>query len=119
MAEESDDPLDRLFHAVKILEGRIDPDRPADEDPADARPLAGVDELRLADRGEHALGRARIRHRLACASLQIVLKRHLRFLLALVEPSKETGELIVRVHDRPRRSGPSTPCIYLALTEIL
>jgi hypothetical protein len=50
VAEEADDPLDRLFHAVEILESRIDLHRPVHEDPAEPRVLAGIDHDRLADR---------------------------------------------------------------------
>ena len=40
VAEEADDPLDRLFHAVEFGERRIDPDRPVHEDAAEPRILA-------------------------------------------------------------------------------
>ncbi len=90
MAEIADDALDRLFHAVKIGEGRIDPDRPVHEDAAEARIVAGVDHFRLADRGEHALGRAGISQRLARTAFEIVLERHLGLFLAVVQLGKET-----------------------------
>ena len=72
MAEEADDPLDRLFHAVELGEGRIDPDRAVHEDAAEARVLRGVDELRLADRRQQPLGGAGIHHRIVAATLQIL-----------------------------------------------
>ena len=52
VAEEGDDALDRLFHAVEIGERRVDPDGPVHEDAAEPGVLGGVDELRLADRGQ-------------------------------------------------------------------
>ena len=79
VAEEADDPLDRLLHAVEAGEGRIGADRPVHEDPAEARILGRVDDLRLADRGQQALGRVGVAHRVAAASFEIFRKRHLRF----------------------------------------
>ena len=57
MLEERDDLLDRVFHPVELAERRIAPDDAVAEDPGEARIVAGVDELRLADSGEHPLGR--------------------------------------------------------------
>ena len=68
VAEEADDPLDRLFHAVEFGERRIDPDGAVHEDAAEARVLRGVDHLRLADRGQQALGRGRVHHRIVAAA---------------------------------------------------
>ena len=83
VAEEADDPLDRLFHAVEFGERRIDPDRPVHEDAAESRVLRGIDHLRLADRGEQALGRGRVHHRVVAAGFKILGKRHLRFAMRL------------------------------------
>ena len=67
VAEEADDPLDRLLHAVELGEGGIAPDRPVHEDPPEARIPRGVDHLGLADRGEDALRGSRIEHRVLAA----------------------------------------------------
>ena len=58
VAEISDDALDRLFHAVEIGEGWIDPDGAIHEDAAEPLVVARIDDLRLADRRKHALGGA-------------------------------------------------------------
>ena len=50
VAEEADDALDRLFHAVEAGEGRIDPHRAVQKDTAKARVLGRVNHLRLTDR---------------------------------------------------------------------
>ena len=70
--EEADDALDRVFHAVEVVERRIDLDRAVEEDPPEPRILRGVDELRLADRRDHPLGGAGIECRIRTAALKIL-----------------------------------------------
>ena len=77
MAEEPDDPLDRLLHAVEFGEGRIAADGPVGENPAKPRITRGVDDLGLADRSQQALGRAAVHPRIAAALLEIRLQRDL------------------------------------------
>ena len=50
VAEESDDALNRLFHAVEAGEGGIEPHRAIQKDTAKASVLGRVNHLRLADR---------------------------------------------------------------------
>jgi hypothetical protein len=51
MAEETDDALNGVFHAVEAGEGRIEPHRAIQKDTAKAWVLGRVDHLRLADCG--------------------------------------------------------------------
>ena len=76
VAEEADDPLDRLFHAVELGEGRIEPDRAVHEDAAEAGVLGRVDHLGLADRGQQSLGGVGVSHRVVSTRLQIFRHRH-------------------------------------------
>ena len=50
VTEETDDALDRFFHAVEAGEGRIDADRPVQKNTAKAWVLGRVDHLWLTDR---------------------------------------------------------------------
>ena len=50
MPEESDDALDRVFHAAEAGEGRIAADGPIQKNTAKAGVLGRVDHLRFADR---------------------------------------------------------------------
>ena len=74
--EEADDALDRLFHAEEAGEGRIDLDRAVEKDAPETAVLAGVDDRRFADRGDHALGRRRIHQRVVPAGLEIGREAH-------------------------------------------
>ncbi len=101
VAEEGDDALDRLLHAVELGEGRIDPDGPVHEDAAEPGVPRGVDEFRFADGGQDALRRARIHHRIVAAAFEIFAQRHLG-LAARVVGSREAGEQVVgRKHGCP------------------
>src|SRR5690606_26813886 len=53
VAEIAYDPLDRIFHAVKVGKGRVDLDGPVGEDPAQALIRAGIYEGRFSDRIHH------------------------------------------------------------------
>ena len=70
VAEEADDPLDRLLHAIELVEGRIDPDGPVHEDPAESGVFRRVHHLGFADGGQQPLGRGRIAHRIGAAGFQ-------------------------------------------------
>ena len=50
MPEETNDALNRFFHAVKAGEGRIDAHGPIQKDSAKATVLGRVDHLRFTDR---------------------------------------------------------------------
>src|SRR6185437_308169 len=115
MAEISHDPLDRLLHAVEIGEGRIDADRAIHENATHPRVAAGVDDLRLADCSKHPFGSAGVSHRLAGATLQVILKRHLSLFLAVVQLREETEQIILRNHPPPRPWRPRKFPIFAGL----
>ncbi len=72
MLEEGDDLLDRVFHAVELAERRIAPDDPVSEDPAEPLIVAGIDQFRYADAGDHAFGCGGVGPRVALAQLEIL-----------------------------------------------
>ena len=74
MLEIGDQMLDRLLHAVELGEGRIAPDHLVLEDAAQTRIVAGVDQLRLADRHQQPLGRAGVGRGVGLAQLQILVQ---------------------------------------------
>ena len=76
MLEERDDLLDRVFHAEELAEGRVAPDDAVAEDPGEARVVAGVDQLGLADAGQHPLRGARVGGRVPLAQGEVVLEAH-------------------------------------------
>ena len=94
VAEEADDHLDRLFHAVEFGEGRIDPDRAVHEDAAEPRILRGIDELRLADGRQDALRSACIHHGIGAAPFQVFRQGHLRLAAGFIG-LQETREQVV------------------------
>ena len=98
MAEERDDPLDRLLHAEEFVEGRIGPDRPVHEDAAEARILRGVDEFRLADRVEDPLGGAGVHQRFVAARLKEFGERHLRVAARFVPAGEALEKVVGRMH---------------------
>src|SRR5260221_11313081 len=102
MAEIAHNPLDRLLNAVEIGEGWIDADRAVHEDATHPRVAAGVDDLRLADRGKHPFGGAGVSHWLTSATPQIVFKRHLSLFVTIIELRKKTEQIILRNHPPPR-----------------
>jgi hypothetical protein len=73
MLEEGDDLLDRVFHAVELPEGRIDLDDLVEEQPRQPRIVMRVHQLRLTDRGEHALGGGGIGGAVLLTDLQVLL----------------------------------------------
>ena len=112
MAEERDDPLDRLLHAVELPEGRVGPDRPVHEDPAEARSLGGVHEFGLADRREDALCGRGVHQGLVATGLQVLGERHLRVAAGLV-PSGEALEKCAQ----PREVTSDTAIVIVGIWE--
>ena len=96
VAEEADDPLDRILHAVELGKGGIDPDGPVHEDPAKARILGGIHDLRVADGRQEPLRSARIQHRVVAAALEVFGKGQLSLAMRFVR-AQETCEQITRV----------------------
>ena len=86
--EERDDLLDRVLHAVELAEGRIAPDDAVAEDAREARVVARVDELGLADGGQHALGGGRVGRRIPLAQLEVFLEAHFLVLRGRIAGSK-------------------------------
>ena len=95
MAEEADDALDRLLHAVELGEGRIDPDRPVHEDAAEALVARGVDELRLADGRQQPLRGAGMHQGIVPATLQILAEGEFMLAASFVG-ARVFGEEIAR-----------------------
>ena len=75
--EEGDDLRDRVFHAVELGERGIALDDAVGEDARQARVVARIDHLGLADRGEHALGGGCVDTGIALAQIEVVLDGHL------------------------------------------
>jgi len=103
--EEGDDLLDRVFHAVELAEGRIDPDDLVEEQAGQPRVVVGIHQFRLTNGGEHALGRGRIGGRILLADIQILLDAVFLFLASF----EACGVVAENVHtslpseSRPRR----------------
>ncbi len=94
MPEVGNHLFDGLFHAIELLERRIDLDDLVGEDAREPRVVAGVDHLRFADRFEHAFGGGGKRDRLALADIEIVLQRQ----DFLTGPLVASGEVAHHVH---------------------
>ncbi len=84
MAEVGHHLLDRFFQAVEIAEGRVDLDDLVAEDAREALIVPGVQQFRLADGHEHALGRGGVGEWIVLASLEVLLNRELVFTRLLV-----------------------------------
>ncbi len=107
MAEEPDDPLDRVLHAEEIVgEGRVDLDGPVHENAAQARILGGVDHDRFADRLKQPLGGPGIKCRVVRTSAQIVFEAVLYLATVLVGLRVKSKDAIVESHFSPQ----STAC---------
>ena len=94
VTEIGDDLLDRLFHAVEVLEGRIGLDHLVGEDARQTRVLPGIDQFRLTDGGQHALGGTGIGHAVLLADRQEFLQRIFLFL-----PAVAFDVLVEQAHD--------------------
>ena len=94
MAEEADDALDRLFHAVEFGERRIDPDGPVHEDAAESR-HPWTYRPSPARRSPPAGARwRRVDQRILAAGFQIFRQRHLGFAVRL-EGARVGGKNII------------------------
>ncbi|MNS79126.1 hypothetical protein D3C72_1127690 [compost metagenome] len=67
--------LDGIFHAIELLERRIDLDDLVREDPRKTGVIAGIYQFRLANGLEHSFGGRCICRRIAFADIQIFLQR--------------------------------------------
>ncbi len=76
MLEITHHPLDRVFHPEEPGHRRIDLDGAVEEDAAEAGILGRVDDNRVADRGDHPLGRARRHSRVVPATFEIIGQAH-------------------------------------------
>jgi hypothetical protein len=74
VAEEADDPLDRLFHAVQLGESGVALDGAVEEDASETLILAGVHQFRFADGRNHPFSGCRPHHRIVATPQQIILK---------------------------------------------
>ena len=93
VAEEADDALGRLLHAIEFAEGLVSLDGPIEIDAAQPLILAGVDQLRFSDRPDHPLCGRGPHHRVVSAPEQIILKRKLLDLRAVVRLGKERVQI--------------------------
>ena len=100
MAEVRHHLLDGVFHAVELGEGRIDLDDLVGEDARQARVVARVDHLRLADGLEHALGRGGVGQRVALALSQVFFEREFFFSRALEAGGKVADHVHADLLDR-------------------
>ena len=91
--EEADDALDRVLHAEEAGHRGIELDRAIEEDAPEALILAGVDDGRLADRRDHALGGRRIHRGIVAAGLEIVGQPRRFFPLAGISLREETEHI--------------------------
>ena len=78
--EEGHDLLDRVFHAVELAEGRVTLDDAVAEEAGEALVVAGVDELGLADAGEHPLGGGGVHRGVTLAQFEIIVEGKLLLL---------------------------------------
>ena len=86
--------LDGLFHAVELFEGRVELDDLVGKDARQARIVARVHHLRLANGLQHALGRRGISQLVAFAKFEVFLQGILFLTGALVT----SGEVTDHVH---------------------
>ncbi|OMP13912.1 hypothetical protein COLO4_00647 [Corchorus olitorius] len=73
MAEVRDDLVDALFHAMEVGKGRIPANHLVGEDSRQPGIVGGVDQFRLADGHEQALGRGSVGAAVGLAELQVLL----------------------------------------------
>ena len=75
VTEEGDDLLDAFLHAVKFTEGLVSLDNFIGKDAAEAWVLRGVNDLRFANRHQHALGGTGINARVRFTKFEVLLDR--------------------------------------------
>ena len=99
MAEEPDDPFDRVLHAEEIVgESRIDLDRAVHEDPAQARILRSIDHDRFADRLQQPLGGPGIKCRVVRAGAQVILEAVFYLAAVFIGLRVKSEDAIVESH---------------------
>ena len=98
IAEIIHDPLNRVLHAEKFREGRIDLDRAVHENPAKPGILGGIDHLGFADGGNHALSGGGVGKRIAAAEVEVLQQGHLLLSLVLVGLQGTREKLINHTH---------------------
>ena len=103
MLEIAHDPLDRLLHAEEAGQRGIELDRAVEENAAEARVFGGVDDDRLADRGDHPLGRGRRHARIVAATFEKVGHAHRLAPFARIGRGEETEDLRALARRRARR----------------
>ena len=93
MAEEGDDSLERVLHAVELGEGRVDADGAIEENPSEPGVPRRVDELWLADGAQHSFCWPGVAAGIVAAGLKIVPEAHFGF-ATLVAEGRVNGENI-------------------------
>ncbi len=93
MREVTHDPLDRIFHAVEAFEGFVELDGAVEEDAPEPAVLRGIHKFGFADRGHHALRRARIEHLVVARREQPVSQAHGFEALAGIVPRKDIEDV--------------------------
>src|SRR5690606_13154215 len=94
----ADDPLDGLLQPEEVLESGINFDGSVEEHATEARVLRRIDDVGLADRLHHALSRAGIQHGIVAAGFEVLPKRHLMLLLAIVALRVDAEDLVCGGH---------------------
>src|SRR5262249_29612890 len=110
MPEEADDALDGFFEPVEILKRRVHLERAIHKYAPEPRILGGIDELRLANGGDHALRSGGVESRIGAASIEVFPQGHPMLFLALVCLGIEVEDGFLRRHSSSplhsaRRSG--------------
>ncbi len=109
VAEVAHHLLDGVFHAVELGEGRVDLDQLVGEQPRQARVVARVHRLRLADGLEHALGGGGVGQRVALALGEVVLEGHLLLARAFVAGGKVADHIHADLRCPGGRGGGRSP----------
>jgi len=79
MAKEAHHLLDGLLHAIELGEGGVAFDDLVGKEPRQARVVARVHHLGLANGGQHALGRRGVSHGITLALGEVFIDRHFLF----------------------------------------
>ena len=77
---------------------RVDADRAVQEQPGETWIAGGVDQFRLADRLQHAFGRAGIAAGILAASVQVFGQAHLDLAAAIAEGGVQGEDIIGSKH---------------------
>jgi hypothetical protein len=122
IAEEADDALDGLLHAVEVLKGRVDLDGPVEEDASQTLVLGGIEDIGLADGGNQPLAGGGVHQGVVAAGLQIGRQRHFRFLAFLILPCVLGNQGFCGIHNvftssSGRSVWPIRPCNMRAMAE--